>query len=119
MRLLTACLLVLLAVGCHHVPLPPISTEEAGRYAADDGFAQLRLGMTTTQVLAVLGPPTSFDMHITGKSFIPFAVLAGDTNRTVYRYRGRGRVTFTNPPGIAFDAVAIQIDPDPHEIGEE
>ena len=54
----------LAALGCTwHRQLPPLSDAELAAYANDEGFPLVRQGMTTEDVIALLGPPTSQDSH--------------------------------------------------------
>jgi hypothetical protein len=75
-------------------------------------LAKLEFGMTEGEVGAILGPPTSTDSHITGKQFIPFNFAAKDTLRTVYHYKGVGRVEFSSGSwGQRNGVVTMQADP--------
>lgn len=58
-------------------------------------LAKVELGMSDDQVVSILGPPDHQNAYITGKAFIPFNYGAGDTSRTDFFYKGKGRVTFT------------------------
>lgn len=62
---------------------------------ADSPLAKLEMGMSETEVMSALGPPTSIGGHITGKQFIPFNFSQKDVQRTVYLYKGIGRVEFS------------------------
>ena len=63
---------------------------------ADSPLAKLQPGMSEGEVGSILGTPTSQDAHTTGKQFIPFNFAAKDTMRTVYYYKGIGRVEFSS-----------------------
>ena len=63
---------------------------------ADSPLSKLALGMSEGEVASILGQPGSTDMHTTGKQFIPFNFAAKDTMRTVYYYKGIGRVEFSS-----------------------
>jgi len=58
-------------------------------------LAKIEPGMSDDQVVSILGPPDHQNAYITGKAFIPFNYGAGDTSRTDFFYKGKGRVTFT------------------------
>ena len=89
----------IIAACTFHAQLPPLSDEERAAYANDEGFPLVREGMTTDDVTRLLGPPTSFDR-----------------NPSVYRYRGRGSVTFA--PAQLFDLPrVIEVQPNPEERG--
>jgi len=89
--------LIVLATSCTwHRQLPPLSDDERRAYANDEGFSLVRESMTTEDVIALLGPPTS-----------------QDSNPSIYRYRGRGYVVFA--PARLFDlprVIQFQVDPD-------
>lgn len=52
---------------CRHRSPPPLPPDaERAESAGDQSFARVHAGMTTEGVLAVLGPPTSYDAHLTG-----------------------------------------------------
>lgn len=63
---------------------------------ADSPLYKLELGMSEGEVSSILGQPSSIDAHTTGKQFIPFNFAAKDTMRTVYFYKGVGRVEFSS-----------------------
>ena len=62
----------------------------------DSPLAKLEMGMSEGEVTAILGQPSSQDMHTTGKQFIPFNYAGKDTMRTVYYFKGVGRVEFSS-----------------------
>ena len=62
---------------------------------ADSPLRKVTLGMSESEVTAVLGPQTSTDSHITGKAFRPFNYSGRDTVRIVYYWKGLGRVEFS------------------------
>ncbi|HEX5050703.1 MAG TPA: hypothetical protein VFZ65_02925 [Planctomycetota bacterium] len=62
---------------------------------ADSPLQKVTLGMSESEVNAILGPPTSTGSHITGKQFVPFRFSGRDTVRIVYFYKGVGRVEFS------------------------
>lgn len=62
----------------------------------DSPLAKLDFGMSESEVGAILGTPDSQDTHTTGKQFIPFNFAGKDTLRTVFYYKGVGRVEFSS-----------------------
>lgn len=72
------------------------SAEMKASIPADSPLAKLQYGMSPDEVIAILGTPTSQDMHMTGKQFIPFNFAGKDSMRTVYYYKGIGRVEFSS-----------------------
>ena len=113
MRTVALELMLCVLVACSPPrPTAPLSARERAAYAADNALDRVQLGMTTSQALELTGPPTSYDTDLTGRSFIP-GYIGGGTHRTVYRYRGRGRVFFLNPgPFMLPTVVEVQVDPD-------
>jgi hypothetical protein len=67
--------------------------EIVGKPARGSKFTKLQIGMTTDQVIALIGPPTDRFIHSTGKGRIPF-YFGSDRTRHEYAYRGHGRLTF-------------------------
>jgi hypothetical protein len=106
----------LVALSCGgYRPGPPLSETERRAYALDTGLAAIIVDMTTKDVTDRLGAPTSYQTGLTGQSWIP-GYAGGGTHLTVYRYRGRGRVWFTNPGWFRLHRV-IRVEPDPEERG--
>jgi len=62
---------------------------------ADSPLHQVTLGMTESEVQAILGAPTSTSSHVTGKAYNPFNFSGRDTVRIVYHWAGVGRVEFS------------------------
>jgi len=59
--------LLFAAANCRHrPPPPPPSDAERAESAGDQSVARVHAGMTREEVLAVLGPPTRYDAHLTG-----------------------------------------------------
>lgn len=110
------CFLVL-TLGCATRPVEPVSPVEQAAYAADRKFARVALGMRQSDVLALLGPPTSQHAWNTWKAFIPMNPGI-DTNRYRYHYRGQGRVVFGVGIGNWFQGNVIEIQPDAAEPGD-
>ncbi|MEO6711723.1 MAG: hypothetical protein ABI054_14330 [Planctomycetota bacterium] len=92
-----------------------IQQEQAAMKAsipADSPLAKVEFGMSEGEVGSILGPPTSQGGHITGKQFVPFNFAAKDTSRTVYYYKGIGRLEFSSGSwGQRNGVVVIQHDP--------
>ncbi len=53
-------------------------------------------GMSMSEVIALVGEPTTTTSHMTGKAWIPFNFRGADTARQYALYKGKGRVIFTN-----------------------
>lgn len=73
--------------------------EITGKPRPGSKFAQLKIGMSTTQVMNMLGQPDDMGAHPTGKAFIPF-YFGSDKFRTEVVYKGQGRLLFSS--GAAF-----------------
>lgn len=85
-----------------------------------DGFksiAAAREGMSASELAATCGAPTSTTSHITGKQFRPFNFKGGDSVRTIYLYKGQGRITVSNNSHYSTNATVIEIEIDPTEPG--
>lgn len=63
--------------------------------AADSPLQKVTLGMSESDVQAILGPPTTTSSHMTGKAFNPWNFSGRDTVRVVYHWAGVGRVEFS------------------------
>jgi hypothetical protein len=73
--------------------------------------------MPLTAVASLLGEPTSHDLRVTGRAWIPVAgIFLPGTQETIYRYRGRGRILLRNP-GPYQQPVVTTIERDPDERG--
>ncbi|MEO6593153.1 MAG: hypothetical protein ABIP94_00200 [Planctomycetota bacterium] len=62
---------------------------------ADSPLQKVTLGMSESEVTAILGPQTSSSSHMTGKQFVPFNFSGRDTVRIVYFWKDLGRVEFS------------------------
>ncbi len=80
-------------------------------------FSDIQPGMTTTEVVALLGAPTSETSHITGKQFRPFNFRGADTVRVIYLYKGRGRIVFNNSSHYAHIYRVLEVIEDSNEPG--
>lgn len=67
--------------------------EMIGMPAPDSRFARLQIGMSIGEVVNLIGPPTDFTRHETGKRWIPF-YYGNDAVRAQQRYAGEGCLTF-------------------------
>lgn len=66
-----------------------------GKPAPGSKFAKLKLGMTSKQVIALIGQPNDQSSHPTGKSAIPF-YFGPDRWAMEYFYKGEGRLTLNS-----------------------
>lgn len=71
----------------------------------------IREGMSMGQVHDLLGEPTDTFSHITGNAFKPFNFGQKDVSRTVFLYRGQGRVVFSNSGYNNARVLEVIIDP--------
>lgn len=107
-RLLVPFLLLPLVVGCKSAEEKRAAREAKRAEAeaelkermhenvpADSPLQKVTLGMSESEVTAILGPQTSSGSHVTGKAFNPFNYSGRDTMRVVYYYKGLGRVEFS------------------------
>ena len=74
---------------------------------SDSIFAKIKVGMGSTEVRDLIGHPTDTEWFQTGKAYIPF-YFGHDTSRTVYHYKGEGRIIFSRNKKI----IRIEYDPD-------
>lgn len=56
----------------------------------------VKAGMSSQEVEALCGPPTSSHDYQTGKAWIPFNFKGSDNYRVVFHYKGQGVITFSN-----------------------
>lgn len=77
---------------------PAAKTQPAAKSKSSDkvSLAEIKVGMSMQEVDVLAGSPTSTNSHITGKAFIPFNFSGKDAHRTIYYYKGQGRVVFSN-----------------------
>ncbi len=76
--------------------------EITGKPAPGSKFSQLKVGMTSAQVLSLLGQPNDQGAHPTGKAFIPF-YFGSDRFRYEVVYKGQGRLLFAGGAGFGWD----------------
>jgi hypothetical protein len=69
--------------------------EITGKPRPGSKFAQLKIGMSTQQVMGLLGQPSDQGAHPTGKAFIPF-YFGSDKFRHEVVYQGQGRLLFAS-----------------------
>lgn len=96
-------------------PPPPARHAAGGGKAVD--FSQIREGMSMEEVDDLLGPPTNQKTYMTGKQWQPFNYGARDLQRTVYYYKGVGRIEFSLKSAYNGIFRVIKITPDPNESG--
>ena len=73
--------------------------EITGRPAPGSKFAGLKIGMSSQQVISLLGQPNDAGSHVTGKAFIPF-YFGADRARYETVYKGHGRLIFAMGAGM-------------------
>ena len=73
----------------------PAEGEVVGKPALGSKFAQLKIGMTVSQVEKLIGPPARQSTHPTGKASIPF-YFGPDRWVIQYSYRREGVLTFNS-----------------------
>ena len=76
--------------------------EITGRPAPGSKFGQLKIGMSSAQVLSMLGQPNDQGAHPTGKAFIPF-YFGSDRYRYEVVYKGQGRLLFASGASFGWD----------------
>jgi hypothetical protein len=105
---------VVCAIGCAvdppSRPQQPVSNTSP--------LAKVHPGMTFTQVVEVLGPPTSQSRRLTGHAFNPFAI-GNQGQITQFHYLKLGRVVFAGPDFQGQGASVIVVEEDPGEPGHE
>ena len=73
--------------------------EITGKPAPGSKFTQLKIGMSTQQVISLIGQPNDAGSHVTGKAFIPF-YFGSDRARHEMVYKGQGRLLFAMGAGM-------------------
>jgi hypothetical protein len=61
---------------------------------AGSDLAKVQVGWNDAEVRKSLGDPDNANAYMTGKAWIPF-YYGGDTYRTDWMYKGKGRVVFS------------------------
>jgi hypothetical protein len=77
--------------------------EITGKPVPGSKFSQLKIGMTSAQVVGLLGQPNDQGAHPTGKAFIPF-YYGSDKFRHEVVYKGQGRLLFASGGGFGWNA---------------
>jgi len=95
----------------------PSSTKAAEGTPPPPGspLAKIQVGMSDTDVRKILGDPDNANGYITGKEFIPF-YYGGDTARTDWLYKGKGRVVFSRNRWSG-NLQVVRVDYNPNETG--
>jgi hypothetical protein len=84
---------------------------------AGSAMAKVTKGMPSEQVQEILGAPTSTNSYPTGKGWIPFyGWWGGDSYRTDFIYKGKGKVIFNQKP-FSSRLKVIRVHYDPKEDG--
>ncbi|HBZ72300.1 MAG TPA: hypothetical protein DEP35_22230 [Deltaproteobacteria bacterium] len=79
-------------------------------------LAKIQAGMSDAEVQKILGEPDNRNFYPTGKGFIPF-YYGGDTARTDWIYKGKGRVVFSHNRWSGSLQV-VRVDYNPNETGK-
>lgn len=77
----------------------------------DSPLAKVQLGMAPQQVVEILGEPGQRHNYMTGKSWIPF-YYGSDTTRQEWKYKGLGRIVFSQGAFSAWKVMRVDYDPD-------
>lgn len=97
---------------------PAARPMNAGPPAAKSAdFSIVREGMSSQEVIDLIGPPTAQTNHMTGKQFIPFNFGARDLQRMNFLYKGIGHIEFSLKSAYNGVFRVIKIVPDPGESG--
>jgi len=105
---------VALAIGC--AVEPPSRPQRP--VSKTSPLAKIHPGMTFTQVVEALGPPTSQSRRLTGHAFNPFAT-GNQGQITEFHYLKLGRVVFAGPDFQGQGAAVIGVEEDSAEPGHE
>jgi hypothetical protein len=76
--------------------------EITGKPVPGSKMSQLKIGMSSAQVMSIMGQPSDQGAHITGKAFIPF-YFGSDRYRYEVTYKGQGRLLFAGGAGWGWD----------------
>ena len=96
-------------------PAASPAKRSGGNHVVD--FSVVKEGMSMEEVDDLLGPPTNQTTHMTGKQFQPFNYGARDLQRTIYLYKGVGRIEFSLKSAYQGVYRVIKIIPNPDESG--
>ena len=105
---------VALAIGC--AVEPPSRPQRP--VSKTSPLAKIHPGMTFTQVVEALGPPTSQSRRLTAHAFNPFAT-GNQGQVTEFHYLKLGRVVFAGPDFQGQGASVIGVEEDSAEPGHE
>jgi hypothetical protein len=99
---------------------PPAEAEAAAVNTAPAGtpMSKIKVGMTTQEVMNILGAPQDQAAYSTGKAWIPF-YFGDDVRRTALFYKGQGRVMVSG--GNVFGGGGgnvVSVEYDPNEPGK-
>ena len=83
---------------------------------ANSPMARIKPGMRPEEVVEALGAPSRQSAYPTGKAFAPF-YYGPDRWRSVYYYKGKGRVVLKGDGGFRSGGSVIYIEYDPSEPG--
>ena len=83
---------------------------------ADSPMAKVKPGMRPEDVVQFLGAPSRQSAYPTGKAFAPF-YYGPDRWRSVYYYKGKGRVVFKGDGGFSSGSQVLYLEYDPTEPG--
>jgi hypothetical protein len=80
-------------------------------------FGIIKEGMSSQEVIDLIGVPTAQTNHMTGKQFIPFNFGARDLQRMNFLYKGVGHIEFSLKSAYNGVFRVIKVIPDPGESG--
>lgn len=83
---------------------------------ADSKMAKVKPGMRPEEVIEIMGAPARQSSYPTGKAFTPF-YFGPDRWRSVYYYKGQGRVVMKGDGGFRSGSQVLYLEYDPTEPG--
>jgi hypothetical protein len=83
---------------------------------ANSPMAKVKPGMRPEEVVEILGAPSRQSAYPTGKAFTPF-YYGPDRWRSVYYYKGKGRIVFKGDGGFRTSSQVLYLEYDPTEPG--
>lgn len=89
-----------------------------GNPPAGSPFSKLKIGMSSNQVINLIGQPTDQKAYVTGKAWIPF-YFGKDRSRMEFRYKGEGVITFAGSGGFSSLYTVSRVIYNPKEAGYE
>jgi hypothetical protein len=108
--------LALASCAAEQSSTPPAATTAAETVnTAPPGtpMSKIKVGMTSQEVMNILGAPQAQNAYATGKAWIPF-YFGDDVRRTALYYKGQGRVMVSGGNvfgGGGGNVVAVEYDP--------